>query len=202
MHSATESVNVTRKKVVGGVLQDVTYRKPSAIECYNSFMGGVDVFDQLASSHRLLRRSKKFTKVLFYDMIEISTINSFKLMVAWQKEKPGKIVRPKGFSQYAFRENLVRQLSGLPTYGQPPAMQRRSGAPENAVADIHVTHTPDTIGMRANCTVCWKMRLSRNKSQFFCSVCRNREGNPTHLCITPDRKCFQLYHSAAFDAYR
>eukprot|EP00117_Sycon_ciliatum_P035798 scpid113898/ scgid27062/ len=52
-------------------------------------------------------------KVLFYDMLEIATITAFKLVVAWQTLNPGQIDRPATYSQYDFREKLVRQLGGL-----------------------------------------------------------------------------------------
>ena len=62
MHSATEYTEKTRKRRVNGELQDVTCRKPVAIEHYNANMGRVDIFDQLASSYRILRRSKKLKR--------------------------------------------------------------------------------------------------------------------------------------------
>ena len=53
------------------------FRKPEAIDAYNRHMGGVDLFDQVASGYRLPRQSKKYTKVIFYDMLEIAVINAF-----------------------------------------------------------------------------------------------------------------------------
>ena len=144
MHSATDFVEKTRKRKVNGVLQEITYRKPAAIDQYNCNMGGVDVFDQLALSYWILRRSKKFTKVLFYDLLEIATINAYKLMVAWRHTNPGVIDRPALYSQYDFRENLVRQLARLPLHGRPPFLERVPVG--NDFARLHTIHTPDNAG--------------------------------------------------------
>ena len=105
---------------VDGTWQEKYLHKPQAMDCSNQHMGGVDVFNQLASGNRLLRRSKKFTKVLFYDMLEISVINSFTLMQEWRTANPGVIRRRKRYAQSSFRENLVRQLANIPLKQNPP----------------------------------------------------------------------------------
>ena len=144
MHLVTDFVEKIRKRKVNGMLQEITYRKPAAIDHYNCNIGGVDVFDQLASSYRILRRSKKLTKVLFYDLLEIATINAYKLMVAWRHANPGVIDRPALYSQYDFRENLVRQLARLPLHGRPPFLERVPVG--NDFSRLHTIHTPDNAG--------------------------------------------------------
>ena len=83
-------------------------KKPAAVDHGNRLMSGVDIFDQRASGYCLLRRSKEFTRVLFYDMLEIRVINSFKLMEAWMVENLGAIA----LTQNIFaRLNCVRTIA-------------------------------------------------------------------------------------------
>ena len=60
---------------------------------YNQFMGGVDTFDQPATSYKILRRSKKSWKVLFYDLLETVVINAFIIMKEYMANYPAVIVR-------------------------------------------------------------------------------------------------------------
>ena len=205
-HSATNSVEVRRMVKVDGVWQEQNFRKPEAIDAYNRHMGGVDVFDQLASGYRLLRRSKKYTKVLFYDILEIAVINAFILMAEWRAvaENEGRLPRVRSYAQAEFRENLVRQLLHLIQYGDPPKAKRRRPSRQGLDAeahDAHVQHCP-VVEDRAGCAVCWKLHHKKSKTVFACAKCRNRKGNRVHLCITQDKPCFQIYHSAQFDEYR
>eukprot|EP00117_Sycon_ciliatum_P006441 scpid112754/ scgid9979/ len=88
-------------------------RRPVAVAHYNDFMGGVDSFDQLATSYHLLRRSKKSWKPLFYDLMECAIVSSFILMQEYREEHPDALPRNAGYCQARFRENLCRQLAGI-----------------------------------------------------------------------------------------
>ena len=145
-------------------LQDVTCRKPVAIKHYNANMGGVDIFDQLASSYHILRRSKKFNKVIFYDLLEIATINSYKLFAAWREANPGAIKRPVRYLQYEFREQLVRQLVNLPMHSTPLALEHAIPVPAADYRQVHSVYTTYCAGesARANWVVCWKQSCQRS----------------------------------------
>ena len=189
-HVATDAVQVHRMVKVGGAWQQQLFPKPAAVDCYNRYMGGVDVFDQLASTHRLLRRAKKFTKVIFYDIVEIAIINAFKLMGAWMEQHPGVIVRGGRYSQSEFCENLVRQLGGIGLRDPPPQTRKvKTTAADHSV--LHVEHVPLSAG-KGDCAVCWKVDHARVSSVFSCAKCRNRKGNRVHLCIKPNKNCFQF----------
>lgn len=83
-------------------------------------MEEMEIFDQLASRYRLHRRSKKLTKVIFYDLKEITTIYSFKLMVEWMAEHPGAIQRGRTYKGCEFCENLIQRLAGIELQKDPP----------------------------------------------------------------------------------
>ena len=200
MHSATSSVEVLRWVKVHNTFVQQPFRRPAAIDTYNKFIDSVDVFDQLASSYRILRHSKKFTKVIFYDLVEVATINAFKLMCAWMAEHPDDIIRGRSYCQYDFRLNLGQQLVSIGLHEEPPLAKRRRYKEDDA--DLYTKHTAIYADHRADCSVCWKVHQQRVKSSFLCPACRNRKGNPVHLCIKAGKQCFQFYHSHAFDEYR
>ena len=77
MHSALSSVEVLRWVKVNITFVQQPFRRPATIDSQNKFMGGVNVFDQLAPSYRILRRSKKFTNVIVYYLVEVATIYAF-----------------------------------------------------------------------------------------------------------------------------
>ena len=131
------------------------FRRPAAIDTYIKFMGSVDVFDQLASSYRILRRSKKFTKVIFYDLVEVATINAFKLMCAWMAEHQDDIIRGRSYCQYDFRLKLVRQLVGIGLHEEPPLAKRRRYTEDDA--GLYTKHTAIYADHRDDCFVCWKV---------------------------------------------
>ena len=203
MHRATSSVVVTHKvRNDEGNWVDRDFPKPAAVDFYNRNMGGVDVFDQLASSYRLLRRSKKFTKILFADMLEISVINSYKLFQAYRSSHPDVLQRQQRYSQCEFRENLIRQLCEIGDDEVPPGYVRGLQQPAAHATSLYNPHVAINNGGSANCAVCWARERVRRKTVFACDVCRNREGNRVHLCITADRQCFKYFHSHAFDRFR
>ena len=202
IHSATNFVETRRMVKSNGRWKDCHFRQPEAISCYNKFMCGVDIFDQLASGYRLLRRSKKFTKSLFYDMLEIAVINSFKLMQEWRKIHPGVIQRRRRYAQSDFRKNLIRQLAGISLDSCPPLAKRGRTSMKAEFRDIHVSHAPVATFGRGSCPVCWKLKGQRVKSSAACSKCLNRKQKHVHLCIKPDKSCFALFHSPDFDQFR
>ena len=107
-HRATDRHDAERMVKENGAWVAQPVRRPIAVAHYNEFMGGVDTFDQLATSYHLLRRSKKSWKPLFYDLIECAIVNSFILMEQFKKENPGALPHNAGFCQARFRENLCR----------------------------------------------------------------------------------------------
>ena len=57
-------------------------KQPKAIQDYNRNMKGVDQSDQLIRSYSVLRKVKKYWKVLFFHLIDVSIVNAF---VLWKE---------------------------------------------------------------------------------------------------------------------
>ena len=104
------------------------------------------------------------------------------------------------FSQAEFRHGLPARSSTSvrrATKAAKRAWKALSTRPQ-AARDVHVEHCP-VVEARSDCAVCWKMHHTKIKSMFACSKCKNRKGNPAHLCIKQDKNYFQVYHSPAFE---
>ena len=189
MHRATEWDDATRTARIDGHWVQQQIRRPAAVASYNEYMGGVDQFDQLASTYRLLRRAKKSWKCLFYDLIECAVINSFILMTEYCSVHPGVFNLPSGYAQDDFRVNLAHQLNDIELDDQPPLLQ--PGRKKRKHSDIEPgSHLPMAVASdnRGMCAVCWRERRQRVKSMFRCTTCANVHGNPLFLCINNERQ--------------
>ena len=172
-HQATTRDDTSWRVKKDGIWIEEPIRRPKAIADYNKFMGGVDAFDQLASTYRLLRRSKKSWKCMFYDLIEVATINSYLLMQEYKKEYPDAMLRPASYSQSEYRASLARQLAGIAA-GEPPPLKligrkRRHQEIEDWQEEQHL---PVAADARRNCALCNVER----KSSIAYTVCKNRDG--------------------------
>eukprot|EP00117_Sycon_ciliatum_P048743 scpid49279/ scgid34660/ len=161
-------------------------------------MGGVDAFDQLASSYRLLRRSKKSWKCMYYDLVEIATINAYILMQEYRKENPDELPRPASYSQSNFRASLVRQLAGL-TLDQPSPLpahgrKRRHSEGDEEADEEDEQHLPTGMSTRGNCKFCYQRDKTEIKTYIACSVCKGPKGKPSYFCVMQNRQCFRDYH--------
>ena len=54
---------------------DTPFAKPTMIDEYNHYMGGVDKLDQLIYTNSFIKKSKKWWKNVFFCLLEISVIN-------------------------------------------------------------------------------------------------------------------------------
>lgn len=55
---------------------DAETQKPDIYLCYNDTIGGVDVVDCLCASYNCARATRRWPMVVFYAMLNVSTINS------------------------------------------------------------------------------------------------------------------------------
>ena len=76
-------------------------------------MGGIDVCDVKCTAYKVCRKSRKFWKALFYDYLEIASVNSFILFSQYRKQNPNCIERISSYDYKEFRVSLMRQLGSL-----------------------------------------------------------------------------------------
>ena len=180
---------ITRRKK-GGHRAIEEVMKPASIVDYNQHMSGVDHLDQMIAYYPCTRKSLKWSKKVFYYLMEISVHNSFILYKA--KNSTGL----KSF--YKFCKVLVSQLCQQPQeelYSDnnegPPRKAPKLDPPEclrGGFNSHHMVTFPSTASKKypqRACRVCL-MGSKRKDTRYYCKEC----GVP--LCRVP---CFGKYHS-------
>jgi hypothetical protein len=74
--------------------------KPVIIEDYNTHMGYVHLSDRMANSYNICRRTWKWTKKLFFHLLDLTILNAYIL-----NKSCGSMI-----THLKFREQLVRDL--------------------------------------------------------------------------------------------
>ncbi|GFR29996.1 piggyBac transposable element-derived protein 4 [Trichonephila clavata] len=97
-----------KKKIDGHVSESekdqLSTTKPKIVADYNKHMGYVDLGDRMASTYTFARRTRKWTKKLFFSLIDIAVLNAFLLLKSCQTSSK--------FSLKEFRMNLITSLIG------------------------------------------------------------------------------------------
>lgn len=199
LHAAHEHQLVTRHTKQDGHHIELQVRQPRSVHEYNQYMGGVDSFDQLVGSYRVLRKTRKWWKTLFLDFIDVGATNAY-LLYNMYASQPDTDLRK--LHHLEFREQLVRQLGQIDVHEEIP---RAPNAPKKRRADNLDRHPPGIVPSthRRNCIVCYRMLHAERKTRHFCQTCVvGGAGHNAFLCIAADRNCWTIFHSTDFDNYR
>ena len=100
------------KNPQSGASEVVDVPIPAAINNYNRYMGGVDKSDQFLSYNRLLQKTVRYWKTMFYHLIRIIVTNC-SILQNWQRMAANKKKR----SRTECRDRLVQQI--IMKYGHP-----------------------------------------------------------------------------------
>ncbi|KAJ8928140.1 hypothetical protein NQ314_019320 [Rhamnusium bicolor] len=84
---------------------NVTTHKPDIIHFYNETKFGVDTFDQMSSNMNCGRKTRRWPMCVFYDMVNIASINSFIIYNSNRLRNGAKTV-----SRMTFALNLKDEL--------------------------------------------------------------------------------------------
>ncbi|PNF34414.1 hypothetical protein B7P43_G13948 [Cryptotermes secundus] len=154
--------------------------KPHVIEDYNAHMGFVDKSDRMVNSYGIARRTWKWTKKLFFHLLDMTVLNAYLL----HKSCDGKMTHKK------FREILVRDLilqsheANITVSGVSRGRPSSSGAQLSRLEVKHSKHWP-AKGKQRRCRVCSINKKSRS-TLFCCKKC------DVALCVVD---CFEKWHT-------
>uniref|UniRef100_A0A674EYF1 PiggyBac transposable element-derived protein domain-containing protein n=1 Tax=Salmo trutta TaxID=8032 RepID=A0A674EYF1_SALTR len=155
--------------------------KPDCVLDYNLKMGAVDKADMINSFVECTRKTTKWYKKIFFQLIDTAVLN-------------GSIVHRKVITYQKYRENLMRELleehhtPRRPSTGGRPAVNN----PLRLTAWHFPCKVPQTAAQgsrtRRHCKVCLsgaRRSKQRKMTKYMCLAC------DTPLCISP---CFEEYH--------
>ena len=159
--------------------RDGAIRKPAVALAYNRNMGGVDKQDQLLQPYSCARKSMKWTKKLFFHILQMSACNAF--ICARKDGYRGKFL--------AFLEEII--MSWIGSNSQRPLQVAQT---DDAVR-LMERHFPAPIPVSDQkqyptriCLVCSKKGHKRKESRNHCPDCPTKPA----LCY-PD--CYRDYHT-------
>lgn len=195
---ATGTDTVKRKKKSDGSFSVQNVNIPPPIIDYNRNMGGVDLSDQLIKYYNVLKKTKKWWKVLFFHFIDIAIVNGFILY----KTSGGTL------DQKSFRQEIAFELIKDYTDTDPEIVSPQAGRPTRST--VRAKHCPIPIvsaqenldkcdratSGRRNCKLCYIKYKKQQRTPWHCSECQ------VPLCLQLDRNCFQEWHLAASDKFR
>jgi len=156
---------------------------PRIVMDYNHHMGNVDKSDRIANSYSISRCTFKWTKKLFFPMLDLAILDSYILHSSCEGKK---------ISQRDFQYTLVRNM--LAHAGPEQRVPRSLGRPPNVephVARLKVfgiKHWPIPCETQLRCDMC-KAGSVTQKVFVKCHMCE------MGLCIK--KICFEHYHTQA-----
>ena len=148
---------------------------------YNRHMGYTDISDRMANSHSMCRHTFKWTTKLFFNLLDLTVLNSWILLSSCGAKRTHK----------DFRLLLVRNLieeAGRSHYHPTPSLVGRPSAAAANVTRLHSRHNQHWPAKHKNnirCRVC--SELGQRKTTINkCAKC------DVGLCVLP---CFADYYT-------
>ncbi len=191
LHDDTVITKRRRTASVTGGFEEIS--KPTAIEMYNKYMGGVDKLDQLLAYYGFSRRTFKWWRKAFFSLFDVGVINSY-ILYTLSTQSGRKL------SHLHFRIELAKQLlheASCPILASSSSNLLTSHSSQSALsraARLTERHFPAKVPSRSNgipgqrdCAVCSGRRGRKRKTTTYC--CKQCE---VGLCAVP---CFELYHT-------
>jgi len=155
--------------------------KPAIVADHKRHMGYVDRADRMANNYTATRRTWKWTKKLFFHLLDLAILNSYILISSCGGKK---------IAHRDFRLILIREM--LAWAGHEPQPSLPVGRPAPASSNIgrldtrHGKHWPGRSPSKRRCRVCSARGLKRTVV-YKCIECN------VALCV--DRNCFEDYHT-------
>ncbi|XP_050297246.1 piggyBac transposable element-derived protein 4-like [Anthonomus grandis grandis] len=149
---------------------------PKAIKDYNSYMGGVDLSDQLSGLYDIDRKSQKWWRKVFYKLFLTSATNAWILF---------KEAHNRDVPFIVFLVNLAESLINLGRENAGMVRKRCTSRPSSSSRNmVNVgDHLPIQGTTRRRCHSCSSKKIEK-RTKTMCSGCK------VPLCAD----CFSIYH--------
>ena len=177
VHKGNSHDYVTRHSKVMGHHVEQNIRQPKSIRDCNAHMGGVDRFDQRAAAYRVLRRTRKYWKSIFLDMLDVAAVNSFLLFQLYRSQNPGAYQDP---TSTLGRRSTPTWCVNLP--------RSTSVHPRRLAATILLQHNNLQLSI---CT--WQLTESRRKTVSTAGTRRKWSGNVSLSAARARSTCTSLF---------
>jgi hypothetical protein len=149
--------------------------KPVIIQDYNEHMGYMDKSDRMTNTYSISRRTWKWTKKLFFHLLDLTVLNSYILLGSCGAK----------LTLRDFRVGLIRDLiqEGGTVLGSQITPQGMPTLSTSRLESRHNQHWPQK-GTARRCRVCSAKKYTRTRN--ICPKCN------VALCVDP---CFRIYHT-------
>ena len=201
--SANDSVVARRRTKKRGVYEELAVDQPYAVHRYNQFMNGVDRSDQMLACHNVIRKCRRWWKVLFFHLIDIAVVNGFILFQQHRSCNPDDpaLQRRSTYSIVDFREELVRQLCGLAEYDRLPVYEVVQADPTGQFCTAHIPETAEADDgglVRRYCVVCYAAGRGQRRVTTYCSAPQCNK----YMHVGGGYDCFREWHSDGYAGRR
>ena len=181
--TATTCFRITK---VDNKWEKLVVPQPQLAADYTAYMGGVDRCDQMMQYYSFGRKTTKWTKRVFFKLLEITKVNAFILFSKSEHHQP-----PPGKPNLSLLQFTQRLISGLIDGYHNPAKRGRPSVTVPNEVRLTARHLPAKLPNKSWCHVCWRRVASgrqekRRQTIYGCTECQR------HLCLP---ECFTIYHS-------
>ena len=146
---------------------------PQCIKKYNTFMGGVDLLDNMVNCYRVKYRSKKWWWAFYSWSLNVQAVQAWRLRCRMKEEL-------KSEPLLSFIRELVIEMMNV--HGHPPMKRTVTVSGSMRVLDSlrydaknhwPVANRPGKDGKpaRQNCKQCYDMHKKESRSSYQCSKC-------------------------------
>ncbi|KAL7837320.1 hypothetical protein SRHO_G00270310 [Serrasalmus rhombeus] len=145
-------------------------KKPEAILFYNQTKGGVDTVDQMVGNHTCKRQTQRWPMVLWYNMIDIATLNAYSFFRAQHPEISTGITNAR-------RHFLTELSKDLVT---PHMKSRLEGTPN---LPTYITEAMGRCGVTKTANQQQERGTEGRQKRKRCQMCpRNKDRKATDCC--------------------
>ncbi len=163
-------------------------------------MNGVDRSDQMLACHKVIRKCRRWWKVLFFHLIDIAVVNGFILFQQHRSCEPDNpaLQCRSTYTKVDFREEIVRQLCGLAEYDRPPVYE---AVQADTTGQFCAAHVPELAEghVKRQCVVCYAAGRGQQQVRTYCSApqCNNK-----FMHVFGEYGCFWEWHSDGYAGKR